>query len=729
MGLDYSAYNKPITGTGMILDTEPGSPDRGAYVTEQQLADWIKGQTVVMGYLYTDGVFYSDAGHTSPLTGKESAIYIDKTGPNDAIYRWDGVAYVALTEEAQVQAVITALQNGTLVPARATGDGDGNNIKNTYALKDVDAVIGNMAKFDASGNPIDAGFSALNTLKAIKITAQGTTLADIAAILNTVNGSGDHVVFDVSALGAGAYLCTIFMDGYPDATQSTVYKLFDLVTGKYAEGHYDGTTLLTMVLAISDTVATQGQIDYLQKEIDKIGGLNLITDYEALGKAIADGTSTDSISIGDTIEINWIKTVTGITTTAGNSVTCNDKNAFITQLGECEAKSYLFVFDGTNWTYNAEAITLSQWGLVFSGTPVAGEVMTITTTVTPVSYTFTSYDTIEPVSGNVAHNWLLEQTYAPSTKAYSTYESMFCVQEGKTIPAGKYYIPMYSYRSSKTFNACFTLSADMGAATKIQAKSNGGSSATTTDKDGNAVSGVYRPNSFAPIVYGTGASAGSNVSLSYLSDADASSGGYVLLTSLNVDVDDPVVVIGSLDKAALGNNCWADSNIRQWLNDDTDGDNFTPTYDNNIASAYNRGAGFLYGIDPRAKALIQTAKVKWTAGRENKNWTYNTTYTAEDKVFLLSMKEMSYNINTSEGLISQLYGSYTNNTLTNNNVAARAKYNKAGGTLNSYRWSRSAVVNNASSSWNVYSSGGNNNHHACNAHYFAPAFIFGKESA
>jgi len=134
MGMNYATTQRIIDGTGMILDTTPGSPDSGSYVTEQQFADWIKGQTVVMGYLY-NGVFYSDAGHTSPLIGKDTAIYIDKTGPNDAIYRWNGAAYVALTEEAQVQAVITALQNGTLVPAKATGDEDGNNIKATYATK------------------------------------------------------------------------------------------------------------------------------------------------------------------------------------------------------------------------------------------------------------------------------------------------------------------------------------------------------------------------------------------------------------------------------------------------------------------------------------------------------------------------------------------------------------------------------------------------------------------
>ena len=633
---------------------------------------------------------------------------------------------------------ITTLKDATktneLLPRtrlKALADDNGNFVSSSVSAANVNALPSHLvdnAEWTGAHLTTAQRASYVNT---IKITNQGTTLADIASTLNTVNGNGRHVFFDVSALGAGAYLCTIFLDGYPDATTSTAYKLFDLVTGRYAEGSYTGTTLLSMIIANADSVATQSQINQLQKEINEIGGINLITDYDALGKAIADGTSTDTISVGDTIDINWINSVTGYSTTSGSTVTCTDKDAFITQLGECEAKTYMFVYDGTNWTYNGETINLATWGLSYSGTAVSGEVMTITTTVTPVSYTFTSYDTVEAKSDSIAHNWLLEQTYAPTTKAYNTFESLFCVQANKTVPAGKYYIQMYSYRKSKYFNACFTLASDMGSTTKIQAKGNGDTTSRTfPDKDGNDVTGCIHATAFSPVVYQTGASAGSNVSVTYLSDSDVTSGGYTALSSLNTDNDDPVVVIGSLDKASLGNNCWADSNMRQWLNDDTAGDNFVPTNDNNIASSYNRGAGFLYGIDPRAKALIQTAKVKWTAGYDNQNFTQGTTYTAEDKVFLLSMKEMAFaTINTAEGTMTGLYGSYCNNTATDSAVASRAKYNKAGGTLNSTRWARSAYVYSASYSRFVTSAGGGSTGGACYGFYFAPAFIFGKASA
>ena len=155
-----------------------------------------------------------------------------------------------------------------------------------------------------------------------------------------------------------------------------------------------------------------------------------------------------------------------------------------------------------------------------------------------------------------------------------------------------------------------------------------------------------------------------------------------------------------------------------------------PAHENDIASAYNRGDGFLYGIDPRVEALIQTADVKWAAGYGNVgDFSQSTTYTSEDKVFLLSMKEMGFaTINTSEGAGTQLYLSYSGGTATDSAVANRAKYNKAGGTLNSYRWSRSAYTGYAYYSRVVSSSGAYYFSSAFYGSYVAPAFIIGKSA-
>jgi len=538
----------------------------------------------------------------------------------------------------------------------------------------------------------------------IKITDTAITLGDVNSILNGtggINPRGLHIMFDVGALGASMYLCTIYLD-----TTTNVYKIFDLVLGRVAEGTYDATKLLTMCIANADVIATQHQIDALQKEINDLGGKTVVEDWDKLGDMIKDGTSTNVVSAGDITDINWIATVIG-STTNGLTVSCSNIDTFANGIGEAEAKTYLFVYNGSAWTYNEQAVNLADYAITVSGTPATGEVMTIQTTVTTRSYTFTGYDDVEAVDANVPHNWLMEQTYAPDTKTYDAIEACMVLAQGKTLAAGSYYWSAHLQGSDSLQTRYFTISA---AITAINADIQFAPTATNWTSP-------YVPTSMTPYYKGQTTALGSAIALS----ADEISG------AVDVSTVDGVSVHDSIYQMAFGSNCWANSNIRQWLNDDTTG-TFVAKSAWDRPSGYNYGAGFLFGIDPRVKALIQPAKVKWTAGYNAEGYTQGTTYTAEDKAFLLSMKEMSFNINTAEGEISDLYGEYTNNTLTNDAVAARAKYNKAGGTLNSYRWSRSASTSLANYAGIVTSTGTNDGSNAGLALYVAPAFIIGKST-
>lgn len=79
-------------------------------------------------------------------------------------------------------------------------------------------------------------------LNVIKITNPNTTMGDIVTILNAVNTVGNHVVFDVAALDAGMYLCTIYIgSGY--------YRIADLVTGFQGTGFFVATDKLADIIA------------------------------------------------------------------------------------------------------------------------------------------------------------------------------------------------------------------------------------------------------------------------------------------------------------------------------------------------------------------------------------------------------------------------------------------------------------------------------------------------
>jgi len=560
----------------------------------------------------------------------------------------------------------------------------------------------------------------------VKVTSSATTMGQIATILNSVNTAGDHVFFDVSALGAQMCLCTIFVD-----TADNKFKIFDLVKGRAIEGVYDATTLLVQNIALASDVATQAQIDALQQEIDELGGKSVVENWDALADKTADGTSTDVVKIGDIIDVNWLRSAIG-TTTGNHTVACSNLNLFAEGVGEAEAKDYLFVYDGSSWTYEGTAISLADFGLTVSGTPATGEVMTVRTTIEAIPHTFVDYDNpdVEGAGTTVPHSWMLERTYAPETKTFDTYEALFAVYQGKRVPAGNYHLRNYCYRSSFNIDMYLTIPQDLGSDDYIvQAGSNGYTSGKEiTNADGVTRTGVSVISGLTPTIYGTRSAASGSVSIAY---APASGVSYAELEGLNADPSDPVVYVNSseFDKCVYGNNLWPDSNLSEWINDeDPAKSSVTPTHMLDIPSTWNLNAGYLYGIDPRVKRHLLPFNAKFVSGYGNPDYTQGQTYSTRQKVTLLSAKEMSFNIQTSEGEATDLYSGYCNGVLTNDAVAARAKFNKAGGTANSLRWSRSAFSTNAGFSRLVTSTGSYTSNSAYYSYYFAPAFIFGKST-
>ena len=87
-------------------------------------------------------------------------------------------------------------------------------------------------------------------IRTIKITDPLTTVADVNSTLSSINVIGHHVFFDVSALNAGAYLCSVYLT-------NEVMRVFDLVTQTSVSLPYDGTMLLTTLLGRLSNVATE----------------------------------------------------------------------------------------------------------------------------------------------------------------------------------------------------------------------------------------------------------------------------------------------------------------------------------------------------------------------------------------------------------------------------------------------------------------------------------------
>ena len=624
------------------------------------------------------------------------------------------------TEFTNVNNEIDKLKDGTTPAAKATkaySDEDGNNIKATYGLKDTDAGSGNVAKFDANGNPIDAGFKALDTLKAHKITALNTTLADIASVLNTVNGVGDHIFFDVSALGASAYLCTIYMDGYPDATTSTICKCVDLVKGRVYQTAYDGTMLLTSFLAMMDDFATELEVQNLSSRIDKLVGGD----------------------VGDDVIRNYVTGLT-VSSSSGNlSFTVTDEWAFSFVVGEVEPnKEYLLVYDGTGWTYNGESVTVN--GITITGTPSTGEVMKVVMTVSQrvdtVVHHHKSTDTFgtnetRPQDANIDDFYILEQKYVyDSGFNFDAPESAICVTEGYTLPAGKYYVYNVAGATSdywcnyKRLYYCFEIANDIIATAEtgdIQLRFYNRSARETT---GDA-RGVYQLDC-KPYKCVDNALYNSDV-ISFVGQIAQPSEEYTDIRTLTDFTTDQTmtsegIIYNNLGHVCYGNNEIGVANIKQLINSEQKSITPVRLHKNDVVGGLSGKKGSLYGLDPRVYNKIIPATVYQEHGL-NDEFTRYEIYSDNCKMFLLSMKEMSFNTQTDEGIVTNLYSAWCNNTLTNNAVASRGKANKAGLAPSDYRWSRSAYAGFSSYSRGVSATGAYVNNSADSGYRFAQAYI------
>lgn len=196
-------------------------------VPSSQLPSYV--DDVIEGYYY-DSKFYKEAAHTTEITAEAGKIYVDLA--TNKTYRWGGTAYaeiaagLALGETqgtayegskgaANASAISTHTGNSDIhVTAQNKSDWNAKYDKPStgipatdlasavqtslgkadtalqsadlsgYAEKDADAVENNLAKFDANGNPVDAGVSASSFATA----AQGTK-ADSAIQSVKVNGT------------------------------------------------------------------------------------------------------------------------------------------------------------------------------------------------------------------------------------------------------------------------------------------------------------------------------------------------------------------------------------------------------------------------------------------------------------------------------------------------------------------------------------------------------------
>lgn len=96
---------------------------------------------------------------------------------------------------------------------------------------------------------------------------------------------------------------------------------------------------------------------------------------------------------------------TSISIAAHSTITSPSVNAetFVAKIGEAETKEYEFVFDGSVWKLEENAVVLSEYGISYSGTPSEGDTLVVHETAAEIIYDVLGIDHDVPSDPNFTH--------------------------------------------------------------------------------------------------------------------------------------------------------------------------------------------------------------------------------------------------------------------------------------------------------------------------------------
>ena len=512
-------------------------------------------------------------------------------------------------------------------------------------------------------------------------------------------------------------------------------------SGKAADAAAVGEKLASMGITIESVkknVENQSRsITNIQSAIKELNKKMSIDTYDELAEALVSGKIEEYVNAGDELMVNRIKTLS-ITSSNGNlSFEVSDEQKFIRKVGRIDDDTYVFEYRGNSWMYLEEAINTGDFGFAVKGTPSETDLIYVKMNYEQASYTFVDFDptgtnVTHPKDPDVKHFAIVEQTYVPDAFNYDYPESALCITPGYTLPKGKYYIYNTANATSdwwcnyKRLYYVFEILNDIVATEEtgdiqLQFYSRGNRETTGDAR------GVYELTC-KPYCCATKAFYNSDT-VKFVGQVAQPGEEYTDIRTIenftvNQSMDSVGIIYNNLGHVCYGNNEWNVSNLRQRMNSSEKSMNPVRTHKNDVLNGMYNVKGFMWGLDPRFTNLIKPCIVSLEHGM-NDEFTRYQLYTCEDVATLLSMKEMSFSIQTDEGQITKLYGTYTNNQLTNDAIASRAKARQVGGTPQDYRWSRSAIAGHSYSARLVAPSGAHDNISASSGLRFAPAYIIG----
>ncbi len=447
------------------------------------------------------------------------------------------------------------------------------------------------------------------------------TLKQVKEKLDEVNSLGHHVLFDTYSLGqAGFYLTTIsFTDSDSKLT------IFDLVGAKLNTVAYKEDMTLVEVMQGASKVITEENartltnlISQISYRVAKLEGSTEDVEWATIQAEVAQGFGPekyptydkDSGEDGTQITVDWHHQASD-----GGAISDYSSPFNVCLHSEKASTSPIAILDDA-WSIDSY----------------------YTTAITDESKFDTDMGTEKAHASNIMY---LESEYTlPFNTQFDAPEALCVVAEGKTLPAGTYYIKWFASEDNSTdgkysrnYYLQFTLESDVAEGHQLRiincnwwqasmtsgnvAEYENGKSTTAIQTSGKLVESKDAPEgTYLGYVGNTGTTYGTDGAMNdYLAYEENNGVKHYL---------------NSGDRIKMGYNRWSQSGLRQWLN--AEGFNWwKPMNTFDVAPSYQNYRGYMSGLSDSLRAVIKPVR-RW---QRRATWcdggTYEYTY---DKIFL-----------------------------------------------------------------------------------------------
>lgn len=450
-------------------------------------------------------------------------------------------------------------------------------------------------------------------------------------------------------------------------TSSLSSLLQSWATAQSAIGQETNTLLSLIARAVSEDASGQ------------------ITDFQTIQSYLRAGQISRILSVGDQLRVNRLDSVTA--TVSGNiTAAAVDAETFLTMTRHPETASFTFTYDGSGWSLRdasgtVRPVELAAYGITVTGTPAANDVITVHETASTLLWDVLGIDCDTPADPQRTHALTLGLHDCVESLQFDAKEALFYFAEGLSAGTYNFTVAEHYWVSNdvgKTFQFTLTQEIPAGGLFVLSASYNS-SIAGSTAKTYSSASSTSAIDTVTITEGEEGTSIGSV--------GNSISGG-----------------TNSLQRALGGNNNFAQSAIRQYINSTSEvGSVWSPqNIWDRVPSWNSTNAGFLRGLDKGFLSVIGEV-VKTTALNSISDG--GGVATTNERFFLPSRSEVygGDEVTGGEGAAYPYYSDYSGlNAAGNSADDNRVKYKNGS---NNPWWLRTPVSTRASFARGVNSDG------------------------